>query len=211
MRDGYMGTLIEKNKDLFELANNQQGLFTAKQAEQAGFVSNNHSYHVKAGHWIREGRGLYRLAFFPKSSEEQKVIYSLWSQNRNGEIQGVYSHETALSHYEISDINPSKLHMTVPKSFRRNSKIPKILKLHQADLTKEMIQESRGFLVTKIGRTISDAIQCGWIPFDIVRQAILEAYQKGLMQKWEIESTLNHVQVSQEIHTQLQKIIKEIR
>ena len=68
-----MGTLVEKNRDLFELANDQQGLFTAKQAEQVGFVSNNHSYHVKTGNWIREGRGLYRLAHFPKSPEEQKT------------------------------------------------------------------------------------------------------------------------------------------
>lgn len=211
VQDGDMGNLIEKNRDLFNLANHQQGLFTAKQAEQVGFVSNNHSYHVKTGNWIREGRGLYRLAHFPKSPEEQKVMYALWSQNRNGQMQGVYSHETALAHYEISDVNPSKLHMTVPKSFRRNSKIPKILKLHFADLTKEMIQESRGFRVTKIGRTISDIIQCGWVPFDIVRQAILESYQKGLMQKWEIESTINHVQVSQETHNQLQQIMKEIR
>jgi predicted transcriptional regulator of viral defense system len=209
--EGNMGTMLEKNKDLFELASTQQGLFTAKQAEQVGFVSNNHSYHVKAGHWIREGRGVYRLALFPKSADEQKAMYALWSQNREGKIQGVYSHETALAHYEISDANPSKLYMTVPKSFLRNSKIPKVLKLHYADLTKEMIHESRGFLVTKIGRTISDIIQCGWVPFDIIRQAVLEAHQKGLMQKWEIESTIAHVQVSDEIHEQLHQLQKEVK
>ncbi len=206
-----MGIVIEKTKDLFELASAQQGLFTAKQAERVGFVSNNHSYHVKAGHWIREGRGVYRLALFPKTSDEQKVMYSLWSQNREGKIQGVYSHETALAHYEISDANPSKLYMTVPKTFRRNSKIPKILKLHFGDLTKDMILESRGFFVTKIGRTISDIIQCGWVQLDIIRQAVIEAYQKGLMQKWEIESTFSAVQVSPEMRAQLHQLLKEIK
>lgn len=206
-----MGTVIEKNKDLFELASAQQGLFTAKQAEGVGFVSNNHSYHVKAGHWIREGRGVYRLALFPKTLDEQKVIYALWSQNREGKIQGVYSHETALAHYEISDANPSKLYMTVPKTFRRNSKIPKILKLHFADLTKDMILESRGFFVTKIGRTISEIIQCGWVQFDIIQQAVIESYQKGLMQKWEIESTFSAVQVSPEMRAQLHQLLKEIK
>ena len=122
-----MGSIIDKNKELFEIANAQQGFFTAKQAEEVGYVNNNHSYHVKSGHWIRENRGVYRLAFFPRSDDEQKVVYALWSQNRDGIIQGVYSHETALAHYEISDINPTKLHMTVPKSFRRNAAIPKIL------------------------------------------------------------------------------------
>lgn len=203
--------MSKKITKLFKIAENQHGYFTAKQAASAGFLPTNFTYHVKSGTWTHEGTGIYRLKNFPNSRESQRAFYSLWSRNRNDEIQGVYSHETALAHYEISDVNPSKLHMTVPKSFRRNSKIPKVLKLHFADLTKEMIQDSRGFLVTKIGRTISDVIQCGWIPFDIVRQAITESYQKGLMQKWEIESTLNHVKVPQEIHNQLQQIIKEIR
>jgi predicted transcriptional regulator of viral defense system len=206
-----MGQIAEKNRELFEIAEAQQGLFTAKQAESVGFTNTNHSYHVKAGHWIREARGLYRLSLFPKSTEEQKVMYALWSQNREGKIQGVYSHETALAHYELSDVNPSKLHMTVPKSFRRNSKIPKILKLHFSDLTKDMILESRGFLVTKPQRTISDIIVCGWIPFDIIRQAVLEALSKGLMQKWEMESIFSSLQVSPEVRKQLNRLLKEIQ
>lgn len=205
-----MGSIAERTKELFELATAQQGLFTSKQAEKVGYVSNNHAYHVKAGHWVREARGVYRLALFPKSSDEQKVIYALWSQNREGKVQGVYSHETALAHYELSDVSPAKLHMTVPKNFRRNSKIPKVLKLHYADLTKEMILESRGFLVTKVGRTISDVIQCGWVPFDIIRQAIYEGVTKGLIQKWEIESIFSHLQVSPEIEKQLHRLLKEI-
>jgi hypothetical protein len=101
--------------------------------------------------------------------------------------------------------------MTVPKTFRRNSKIPKVLKLHYADLTKDMILESRGFLVTKPERTITDIIQCGWISFDIIRQAVIEAVAKGLVQKWEIESTLAKVQVSDEMQKQLHRLIKEIK
>ncbi len=101
--------------------------------------------------------------------------------------------------------------MTVPKTFRRNSKIPKVLKLYYADLTKEMILESRGFLVTKVGRTIADVIQCGWIPFDIIRQSVLEAVAKGLLQKWEVESTFAHVRVADEIQQQLHRLLKEIK
>jgi predicted transcriptional regulator of viral defense system len=206
-----MGAIVERTKELFELAATQQGLFTSKQAEKVGYIRNNHAYHIKAGHWIREARGVYRLALFPKGREEQKVIYALWSQNREGKIQGVYSHETALAHYELSDVNPSKLHMTVPKAFRRNSKIPKILKLHFADLTKDMIFESRGFFVTKPGQTISDIIQCGWVPFDIIRQSVLDALSKGLLQKWEIESIFAHVQAPADIKKQLARLLKEIK
>jgi predicted transcriptional regulator of viral defense system len=205
-----MGAIVERTKELFELASHQQGLFTAKQAEQAGYVSNNHVYHVKAGHWLREARGIYRLALFPKSPDEQKVTYSLWSQNREGKVQGVYSHETALAHFDLTDVNPSKLYMTVPKKFRRNSKIPKILKLQYADLTKDMIFESRGFFVTKPPRTICDIINCGWISFDIVRQAIHESLAKGLIQRSEMKKIITEALVPASSQRQLDHILKEI-
>jgi predicted transcriptional regulator of viral defense system len=205
-----MGSIGERTKELFELASHQQGLFTAKQAEQAGYVSNNHVYHVKAGHWLREARGIYRLALFPKSPDEQKVTYSLWSQNRAGQVLGVYSHETALAHYELSDINPSKLYMTVPKKFRRNSKIPKILKLQYADLTQDMILESRGFFVTKPARTISDIINCGWISFDLVRQAIHEALAKGLLHRSEMKKIITTTLAPADNQKQFALVLKEI-
>lgn len=205
-----MRQLTERSKELFELAESQQGFFTAKQAESAGYTKTNHSYHVKSGNWLREARGIYRLAQYPRTPDQQKILYALWSQNRQGQVQGVYSHETALAHYEISDANPSRLEMTVPKSFRRTAKIPKILRLHYADLTKDMILESRGFLVTKPNRTISDVITCGWVPFEIVRQSVIEALKLGLLQKWEIESIVDHVIIPSEIRRQLQALLKEI-
>ena len=111
------GPYKEVARRLYEIAESQQGFFTAKQAIRAGFAEKVHAYHVKAGNWIREHRGIY-----------------LWSQNRQEVPQGTYSHDTALSLHELSDIMRSKLHMTVPKQFRRNSKIPEIVVLHHAHL-----------------------------------------------------------------------------
>ena len=89
---------------------------------------------MKVGNWIREYRGIYRLALFPMAEHPDLVKWALWSRNRNEAPEGVYSHRTALSLYELSDLNPAKLHMTVPAHFRRNSEIPGILGLHYADL-----------------------------------------------------------------------------
>jgi predicted transcriptional regulator of viral defense system len=86
------------------------------------------------GNWIREQRGIYRLARFPQGDQIQLVLWHLWSQNRAGEPQGVYSHQTALGIYEFSDVMPAKLHLTVPPTFRRNAAIPKVLVLHRAGL-----------------------------------------------------------------------------
>ena len=47
----------EAAKRLYEIAEDQQGFFTTKQAKAAGFAENTHPYHVQAGNWIREHRG----------------------------------------------------------------------------------------------------------------------------------------------------------
>jgi hypothetical protein len=56
----------EAAKRLYEIAEDQQGFFTTKQAKATGFAENTHPYHVQAGNWIREHRGIYRLASFPR-------------------------------------------------------------------------------------------------------------------------------------------------
>src|ERR1700685_1522887 len=117
----------EAAKRLYEIAEGQQGFFTTKQAKAAGFAENTHPYHVQAGNWIREHRGIYRLALFPGAERADLVLWALWSRNRKEEVEGVYSHHTALGLYDLSDLNPAKLHMTVPTDFRRNSEIPGIL------------------------------------------------------------------------------------
>src|ERR1039458_5406008 len=108
----------EVSRRLFEFAEQQQGFFTTKQAKTAGFAENTHPYHVQVGNWIREHRGIYRLALFPAADRPDLVLWALWSRNRNEEVEGAYSHHTALSLYDLSDLNPAKLHMTVPISDR---------------------------------------------------------------------------------------------
>ena len=53
--------MSKSQKDLFQVADNQQGFFTAKQAIKCGISSKNHAYFIKTDKWIKEGRGIYRL------------------------------------------------------------------------------------------------------------------------------------------------------
>jgi hypothetical protein len=112
----------------------------------------------------------------------------LWSQNRQEIPEGAYNHDTALSLHELSDIMPLKLHMTVPKRFRRNSRIPEILVLHRADLAEGDLQEMHGTRVTRPLRTILDLLQAGQVDRSLVRQAIDEAMRRGLVSRKQIDS-----------------------
>lgn len=166
---------------LFEIVEGQQGYFTAKQATDVGYQLGSQAHHVKSGNWVRVERGIYRLARFPESDEEQLVIYALWSRNRAGELEGVYSHQTALSIHELSDVNPAKLHLTVPTTFRRKAISPKILMLHRANLEANDIEQRQGFAVTRPLRSIADVMAAESVSRDIVEQALTEGRQRGLI------------------------------
>jgi predicted transcriptional regulator of viral defense system len=179
---------------LFEIAEGQQGYFTAKQAAEAGYQLGSQAHHVKSGNWVRVERGIYRLARFPQSAEEQLVIYALWSRNRAGEPEGVYSHQTALSIHELSDVNPAKLHMTVPAAFRRRAKTPKILVLHRANLDVKDVEQRQGFAVTRPLRAIADVAGAESASRDIIEQALTEGRQRGLITVREMSELSRHGQ-----------------
>jgi hypothetical protein len=178
----------EASRRLFDIADPQQGFFTTKQAKAAGFAENTHPYHVQVGNWMREHRGIYRLALYPATDRPDLVLWALWSRNRNEEIEGVYSHHTVLSFYNLSDLNPAKLHMTVPKDFRRNSEIPGILVLHYADLPESDVQTAQGFKLTRPLRAILDLIEAGTVERNFIRQAIRQAVDRGLIIRQQIRN-----------------------
>lgn len=176
----------ETARRLFGIADAQQGFFTAKQAKEVGYFEESMVYHVRVGNWIREHRGIYRLAKYPVTEHSDLMLWYLWSRNRNEEPQGVYSHETALALHELSDVNPDKLHMTVPRGFRRNSSIPDILNLHVADLSRSDAQEMHGVAITKPIRTILDVAKDETIPREFLEQALSQARTRGLITGREI-------------------------
>ncbi len=188
-------------RNLFAIAEGQSGFFTTKQAKAAGFAEKTHPYHVQAGNWIREYRGIYRLADFPSMERPDLVLWYLWSRGRDDVPKGVYSHETALSLHELSDVNPSKLHMTVPMSFRRNSEIPSVLVLHRTNVPTEDTQEMFGVRCTTPLRTIADLVTEGKTDKTLLKQAIQEALSRGLITRNDLEREDVQDEVRRELRT----------
>ena len=182
-----LGPYKEAARRLHQVAQSQQGFFTTKQAIRSGFADKTHAYHVNAGNRIREHPGIYRLADFPTSERPDLMLWYLWSQNRKEVAEGSYSHDTALSIHELSDIMPSKLHMTVPRGFRRNSTVPEILVLHRANLDTTEVQEMYGVRVTRPLRTITDLLRSGHMDRSQLKQAVDEAIRRGLIGRKEID------------------------
>jgi hypothetical protein len=71
--------------------------------------------------------------------------------------------------------------MTVPPTFRRRVPIPSVLVLHRGVLGESDILRRSGYAVTTPLRSILDLLRDGTVSRDIVRQAIREARQRGIV------------------------------
>lgn len=177
---------------LFEVADGQAGYFTARQAREAGYDYRLQHYHRERGHWIPVGHGLFRLARYPEGENEDLVRLILWSRNRDGEPQAVASHETALRLHGLSDLMPEKVHLSVPKGFRKPP--PKGVVLHKADLSDGDVEARDGFGVTTPLKTVLDVARSREVSPEHLESAVREAVARGLVRRKRLREELSRLE-----------------
>jgi len=193
-----------KKQRLFEIVSFQQGYFTAKQAVHAGFSYRMHTHYKQNGQWLEIDRGIFRLAQFPNSSDEDYVRWSLWSRDRNDVSQAVISHESALCIHNLSDVMPSKIHFTVPVGFRKRT--PKGCIIHRGMVSAVEREQREGFFVTTPLRTILDSAESD-LSIDYLEQTIREVCDKGMVQVIDIVSA----QMSDKARKKIMMILKKMK
>ncbi|MGH7719123.1 MAG: type IV toxin-antitoxin system AbiEi family antitoxin domain-containing protein [Gemmatimonadaceae bacterium] len=194
------------HEHLYGVAERQGGLFTARQAREAGYADNTHPYHVRAGNWIRERRGVYRLTHFPMPSRPDLMLWQLWSHNRSGEPQGTFSHATALTLHDLSDVMPRRLDMTVPPGFQRMAAIPAVLHLHRARLRDEDVETIDAVRVTTPLRTLVDVIADDTLSRDLQVQAVDQAVRRGRVIRRQLEA----VKTTTRTRRRIDRILKQV-
>ncbi len=157
---------------LYQLAEQQAGYFTATQAREAGFSYSLLSYHVGTGRFERVRPRVYRIVQFPSSRHED--LYVAWLQ---AGPHGVISHDSALALYDLTDLLPNQIHVTVPRTASRRRPG---LRLHTKQLESEDVTRYEGLPVTTVLRTLVDVAAAG-LADEQVRQAIQEALRRGLV------------------------------
>jgi predicted transcriptional regulator of viral defense system len=134
------------------------------------------------------------------------MVWQLWSRNRQDKPQGVFSHATALTLHDLSDVMPAKLDMTVPPGFRRMAAIPGVLRLHHARLGDREVQTIDSVRVTTPVRTLIDVIAEGAIAPELQVQAVDQALRRGLIMRGQFET----VRVSTRARQRLDRILKQV-
>jgi len=162
---------IDLRRRLLAIAASQSGYFTAAQALETGYSYPAQRYHSQRGNWLRVDRGIYRLPEWPVGPREDLVRWSLWSRRR-----AVVSHETALSVHELGDVNPARIHLTVPANFRQAD--PGV-DLHRGELPADDIEEHDGYKLTTPVRSLLD-VAASDLDLDQLTRAVTDALERGM-------------------------------
>ena len=157
--------------ELYVVAETRAGYFTTAQAAEAGYSRALLAHHAASGNLERVDHGIYRLRRYPESPHADLVVASL----RAGDAAAI-SHESALALWDLSDVMPFEVHVTVPRTASRRRPG---LRLHTGALGEGDVTEREGVRVTTVERTIADVARSG-LPDELVLQAIDEALERGL-------------------------------
>jgi predicted transcriptional regulator of viral defense system len=166
---------------LYETAAAQDGMFTTRQAAEAGYSPQLLAHHLGSGRFIRVRRGVYRLVHFPAGEREELTVIWLWSEQA-----GVFSHQTALALHDLSDVLPAQVHLTLPSEWRkRRLRVPSGVVLHYEDVPGEERSWFGPVPATAPARTLVDCARADVSP-ELLRQAALEALDRGLVARAEL-------------------------
>ncbi len=168
---------------LYEIAENQAGYFTSRQAEEVGFSWERLSDNVSRGNFIRIQRAIYRLVQFPHSPYED--LFVAWL--RAG-VDSVIAYESALYLYKLSDVLPSEVHVIMP---RTGSRRRKGIRLHTNRLNPDEVTRREGLPVTSAARTIIDVASNGTAE-EHIRKAVQDALLQGFTSREELLSMASH-------------------
>jgi predicted transcriptional regulator of viral defense system len=157
---------------LYEIAEGQSGYFTAAQARAAGLRQ------VRLVQLAKQG--VYRFTRFPVSQLGHYMAAVLWPQVRRPDVVGVVSHQSAMSIHELSDVNPARIHLTLPANVRLRRQVPKTLVIHYADLAPDDVERVEGVPVTTPARSIRDA-HASHLGAEIVGTAIADGRRSGAL------------------------------
>jgi predicted transcriptional regulator of viral defense system len=174
---------------LHEVAEGNYGFLTVDDARRAGILPQRLAEMARRGSLRREGLGLYRLDPFPAHELDTYRKATLWPYG----VEGVLSHETALDLYELSDVNPAKIHLTVPKRYRlRRREAPPSYRFHHEDLDERDITRHEGLPIVTPAKAIRQCHDAN-LRRDLLRQALEDAKRRGLLTRSAYEGLIREL------------------
>ncbi len=160
---------------VLERALEQHGYVTTRDARDLGIDPTQLRQLAARGRLDHVARGVYRASVIPRSEHDDLAEAVAWTLGR-----GVISHESALALHGLAEVNPSRVHLSVPRENYPRAAGGDLYRLHRRDLDAANVTESDGIAVTSVEQTVCDCISEGTDPYQL-RMAIDRAQEQGLL------------------------------
>jgi predicted transcriptional regulator of viral defense system len=175
-----------KYNSIFEVAADCYGYVTVEQAKDVQVSPKTLHAMVRRGTLEHVSTGVYRVAAIPPSARAELMEASLWPRL----ALGVISHDSALVLHGLSDVNPAKIHITVPRKHRIVRTVPPLYVIHHAELGTSEVEYVDGIPATSPLRTIMDCSRAHLGP-SLIKQAIDDGVRRGLFTAGQAERALS--------------------
>jgi predicted transcriptional regulator of viral defense system len=174
---------------LLSRAQEQHGYVSPADARELGVNPTYLRVLALRGVLEHPARGVFRfpMTVVPPGRMDEYAAAVMWPQ----EITGVLTHDTTLDLYEICDINPDRIHITVPKRYRIKREVPGLYVIHHADLPEEDLTRHEGLAITTVRRTIADCIEAG-VRSGLIGQAIDTAHRQAMLTTADAQALNEH-------------------
>jgi predicted transcriptional regulator of viral defense system len=154
------------------------------EAEQAGIARVLIVQLAHRGRLERVAQGLYRFPSWPTEGRQQYHEAVLWPRAHRTLEYALISHDSALELYDLTQLNPGVIHVTLPLKTRISRQQPAWLRLHFADVVENARTWERGVPIVSIPRAIEDVAPGHGI--DVVHRAVSEARERHLLREDEL-------------------------
>lgn len=161
-------------EQLWDVAIDQYGYLTQGDARELRIDRLAVDMLCSRGQLERVAHGVYRFPQFPVTAYDPYMLAVLWT----GTPAACLSHDTALAAYEVCDINPDRIHITVPRSRRIRRAGGELYVVHQQDLNDHQIGWWQQIPTATLPTAMFQCIASG-VPGYLLRQAVTAGRGRG--------------------------------
>lgn len=160
-----------------ERAAEQHGYVTTRDARELDIDPTQLRLMAARGRLERARRGVYRVPMLPRGEHDDLAAAVAWSFGR-----AVVSHESALQLHGLADVNPSRIHLTVPRDNHPRAAGGQVYRTHRRELAASDVTKVDALPVTTVARTIRDCMATGTDPYQLW-MAIDQAERDGTLRR----------------------------
>ncbi|SDQ57996.1 Transcriptional regulator, AbiEi antitoxin, Type IV TA system [Curtobacterium sp. UNCCL20] len=167
------GTAVTARDELWPIAVEQYGFITTSDARDVGVDPTALRKLAHRGRLEHVAHGVYRFRELPVTGRDDFMRALLSTGVRDAAL----SHDTALLALDLCDVNPTAIHVTVPRRSRIRRKTDRVA-LHHLDLTPSEVRWWEGMRSVTADTAIWQGMQSG-VPRHLLEQATVTAARRG--------------------------------